>query len=154
MDFFPSALVFTGLMLRVCMHVCVLSTHFQMRELSIRKFLQRKMVWLLLLFSVPNPSIDPQLVAYNSEPSSKYLSWIHVVWLCSPEVKSSVLSFKFPNVLKQWTKRKLQLQMNCTVPSLFLFCTSIKCFSWEKFSFSLWSLIVCETSLPLLTILS
>ena len=106
MDFFPSsALFFTGLMLCVCvwacartfvqMHACMcvcVIYSFSNERFIYTEFLQRKMVWLLLLFSVPNPSIDPQLVACNSEPNSKYLSWIHVVWLCSPRVKSSVLS--------------------------------------------------------------
>ena len=43
MDFLSSALFFTKLMLRVCVCVCVcVFTPFQMRELSIQKFLQKR----------------------------------------------------------------------------------------------------------------
>lgn len=131
-----------------------------MRELSYRGFYKREMApLLLLLFSMPNPFLDPQLAACKFEPNSRYLSSIRVVWFCSPVCYLLLSLSGLLLLLKQWNKRQATVhQMNCSVSGLFLVCTCLLFFPWKELPFQQTITVsfafLVKYHFPLLTIFS
>lgn len=113
----------------------MLFTHFPTREVSYGGFYKREIAQLLL-FPMPNPFLDLQLVACKSEPNSRYLSSVHVVWFCSPKCYLLLSLSGLLMLLKQWNKRQATVhQKSYRVLGLFLFCTCLLFFPRKEFPF-------------------